>query len=280
MNDALQRKLVRLQARTASKTPSIRFCPYSYQIKRRRVKDASGKTMLVDIVPIEINCGKCLQCRQKKVKEWTFRLELEALAHVQKPLFLTLTLKKNEQPNKKKCQAYFKALRRKGLRIRYYLISEYGTRGGRTHYHAIVFGDTGVDNHKKIIDTWRHGHVRLSPVTPRRIRYVAKYHALPPRTFNQAASRTFVLMSRKPGIGGQHRSEYDRSGVELVRDHSGGKLGLPRYYRLDRDNSATSEAQLESIYARVAKEKNRASYPQEVLAKEMRIFKQSLKKEY
>ena len=60
--------------------------------------------------------------------------------------FITLTYNNNNLPKykslvKKELQDFFKRLRKKyGEGIRYYACGEYGPKGKRPHYHAIIFG--------------------------------------------------------------------------------------------------------------------------------------------
>ena len=108
--------------------------------------------------------------------------------------FLTLTyddehLPKGEKLEKEEMQKFWKRLRKAtGTKIRYYMAGEYGTEGGRPHYHACVFGwkprDTVVWREKKDFKLftseftnkiWGNGYVVVGDVTFDSAAYVARY---------------------------------------------------------------------------------------------------------
>ena len=96
-------------------------------------------------MPVQVPCGKCIGCRLDYSRKWAIRCVLEAQMHKEN-CFLTLTyddehLPKGEKLEKEEMQKFWKRLRKAtGTKIRYYMAGEYGTEGGRPHYHACVFG--------------------------------------------------------------------------------------------------------------------------------------------
>lgn len=112
---------------------------------------------------IEVPCGRCLACRIQRTREWTARLIQESDSWAS-TVFLTLTYDDAHLPadgglHKDDLQKFFKRLRRdlayEDRKIRYYACGEYGDRGFRPHYHAIVFGLSLTDSDKQIVmDNW------------------------------------------------------------------------------------------------------------------------------
>lgn len=111
-------------------------------------------------------CGQCLSCRIKRRSTWAHRLLLESLHHGSVS-FVTLTYSEDGIPVTKKnlstlsirdYQLFMKRLRKavRPLRLRFYLVGEYGDETFRPHYHAVLFG----------VDACRYGDSRLAPRQP------------------------------------------------------------------------------------------------------------------
>lgn len=104
-------------------------------------------------VPIPLfylfKCGTCPLCRSQKASEYAFRSICESVKYPQDILFVTLTYKSEFLPKNgvevSACQKYFKRLRawlserRMPTDFRYFLVSEYGAKYGRPHYHFILW---------------------------------------------------------------------------------------------------------------------------------------------
>lgn len=107
-----------------------------------------------DVVP----CGKCPECRKRKISGWSFRLTQQDKVSMSS-YFLTLTYDTSTVPIsqsgfmslvKRDLQLFFKRLRKAhtaGLSdghcvvrpIKYYAVGEYGGKSFRPHYHVILF---------------------------------------------------------------------------------------------------------------------------------------------
>lgn len=147
-----------------------------------------------------------------------------------------------------------KRLRRRlaPAKIRFYLVSEYGEKNDRPHYHAIIFGhdfskDPGAQLVKRGLYTsplleaaWGLGHVSSGEVTDASIRYVCNYvlekEDVPlfvsiETGESRPCSPVFALMSRNPGIGANW---IDAHAAETYRDddvvNAGFRRQPPRYY--------------------------------------------------
>lgn len=138
-------------------------------------------------------CGYCDECRYEKVRNWTYKIWLEALEH-EKKCFLTLTYKDNikgKNLDKNDLVKFIKRLRKKGYKFKYFAVGEYGTKKGRAHYHVILLGWSPPDIRKmhgakskkgkelftsKIIkDTWDQGIITVQPFGIDEIGYITLY---------------------------------------------------------------------------------------------------------
>ena len=208
----------------------------------------------VGVVP----CGRCPNCRTNKRQSWIYRLECEAKQYPLS-LFVTLTYDDEHLPierigsdlfveevsvvSKRDVQLFMKRLRRKyeDYKIRYFLTSEYGTQGGRPHYHMILFGFpfTGKKAGDLLAECWQQGFVQAHPLTQREISYTCKYmyekSTIPSVLQGVKSAQPFMMCSRRPGIGFSWLTDYI---VDFYRNHprdyvrtaAGLRMALPRYY--------------------------------------------------
>lgn len=193
--------------------------------------------------PVSVPCGKCIPCLVNKRTEWSFRLEQEhrvsKSAH-----FVTLTydqkhLRTDNSLDKRDLQLYLKRLRKKDgtARIRYYAVGEYGTHGGRPHYHILLFNS--VEEH--IRSAWCDskgnaiGIVHVGQVQAASIAYVTKY-IIQKDSYPEGVEKPFATMSRAYGIGAHYLSddmvEWHRVDDRNYTVSPGNVKGrLPRFYR-------------------------------------------------
>lgn len=151
---------------------------------------------------VQVPCGYCLECRLAKAKDWATRCICEARCWA-KNCFVTLTYNTPNLPltakgqmtlRPKDVQDFFKRLLKKEKStkfspIRRFYCGEYGPKGGRPHYHAIIFnycpddlkfykkGKNGDDifTSKKLQKIWGKGFVTIGTVTTKSAGYVARY---------------------------------------------------------------------------------------------------------
>lgn len=149
-------------------------------------------------------CGKCTECRIKKVKEWSARCLAEKKTS-ENVHFVTLTysdenLKFREVDGvyfpilcKEDVQKFFKRLRKhffgnSGGNIRYFLSGEYGENTLRPHYHAIIYnlplddlrlykvvGKTIYYISDLLSSIWGLGHVVVGKVNDKTVSYTCSY---------------------------------------------------------------------------------------------------------
>lgn len=169
-----------------------------------RLKGPDGKYRLFP-------CGRCCVCKSKKSSTWLYRLKIEN-KYSFRSYFITLDYDPEHIPlcerddhilwcfNYKDVQKYHKLLRNKlleyGLTFRFYLVSEYGVKGERPHYHELLFLNV-IDESKikyfkdskevrfrfydnlintLVADCWKCGsHTEVSNLTIARMMYAAGY---------------------------------------------------------------------------------------------------------
>lgn len=163
-------------------------------------------------------CGKCAACKVNHQKEFAVRCSLEA-TYYKENCMVTLTYREGQCPRKlikRDLQKFIKDCRNAGLKFRYYGCGEYGTEGGRPHYHLIMFGywpsDAIVDHTSKsgypvytsrfLTNIWRRGIVSISEMAPSTAAYVAGYVG------KKLGLGEFTLMSTRPGIGARYLQEH------------------------------------------------------------------------
>lgn len=200
-----------------------------------------------------VPCGHCINCCNRKISSWAFRLNNEA-KFAETALFVTLTyddchLRRsvNGYANlcKRDVQLFFKRFRRSGQYIKYYCVGEYGSRYMRPHYHIILFNayfDSSFIIDGKTLNAhscWQNGHVVAGMLTPAAVNYTLKYISKPrslPAFFSDDRLAPFSLMSKglgscylSPSIINYHRSyPVDRFNCIL---QGGYKIALPRYFK-------------------------------------------------
>lgn len=183
-------------------------------------------------------CGQCVVCKINKSREWTFRMIAES-GYWQDSAFLTLTYSDEEQIslNKTHLQTFFKNLRKRDLKFKYYAAGEYGEENFRPHYHVCLFFNGKLDFTSDLsygdgnghLAGWTHGVVNYGSFTKDSARYVADYllksigQEVPPFLHGP-----FRLVSK--GMGelyfDDNKASIEKHGVFL----NGSNLALPRYF--------------------------------------------------
>lgn len=231
---------------------------------------------------IQIPCGKCIGCRLDYARGWTMRLMAEKQDWPDELCwFLTLTYDDEHLPvvlgadsfgeaklwptlRPRDLTLFWKSLRKQFavVGLKYFAAAEYGSKTGRPHYHAIVFGlpldldrldhltpysrnDMGdtVYRSAKLERIWKNGRVMVGKVTDKSCGYVARYclKKLYDQSIDDFSNREheFTRMSRNPGIGANwsYQNVVDLALFSLP-SAPGQKFTLPRYFmeRLRKDD--------------------------------------------
>jgi hypothetical protein len=230
-------------------------------IKRDKTKKAfSGYAYSSHIIP----CGRCSACVARRRDQWAFRLYQEAL-NSDSMCFMTMTYGENydtstgeyiygENPeyviyegkpydtlNREHVKKFHRALRQRlDLdRFKYYTIGEYGSQGGRPHYHSIMFNlpDKIIKNSQLVAeDFWRRGQVDIGTVTIASIKYVTGYFYKSFRAVKESKIPSpFAIMSKRIGecyVNNENIVDHHKRNLDpTVRMPGGYKIPMPRYYR-------------------------------------------------
>lgn len=159
---------------------------------------------------LPVGCGQCLPCRVQKQRTWAHRMYLESLMHEQN-VFLTLTYSPEEMPvdgslNPEHPKLFLMRVRSQiyPMKLRFVLAGEYGDKGGRPHYHMMIFGMSVLDE-ALFLSKWPHGFIQVGDCNIKTCMYVSKY-TLKRMTDEQdwrldGRHPEFARRSLKPGIG-------------------------------------------------------------------------------
>lgn len=246
------------------------MCLYPKIIKNRKylankknkgiVPQAKDKRVLY----VPVACGKCMECRKQKARQWQVRLS-EEIRHNGSGKFVTLTFSNEsleelgstinglsgyELDNEiatKAVRRYFERWRKKYKKsCKHWLVTELGTtRTERIHLHGIMWTDE-VEDIKKI---WKYGNVWIGDyVSEKTINYIVKYISKGDKVHKEYKSK--ILTSA--GIGKGYINRFDgKSHVynkgdtkEFYRTRTGVKLNLPIYYR----NNLFTEEEREKLW--------------------------------
>lgn len=180
-------------------------------------------------------CGRCHPCLVRRREIWKHRIMMECFCHSH-CAFVTLTYADPERQHSlvpRDATLFLKKLRKEmpivkdpvsgtyeQMKIRYYLVGEYGDKNGGAHFHLILFGFQTCLRGRTFITSerptccsvcdmvrrcWGNGHVFLGDVTPKSVGYVVDYVTKNMRRTDDERLKgrwpEFSRMSLRPGIG-------------------------------------------------------------------------------
>lgn len=203
----------------------------------------------------KIACGQCIGCRLERSRVWAVRCEHEARMYGDNNMFLTLTFNSDQNVEytnnlvPKVFVDFMKRFREKCGKLRFFHCGEYGSKGGRPHHHAIIFGyrfpdlrlvlrtgsGSNVYRSKMLEDLWEFGFSSVGDVTFESCAYVARYimkKQLGPNADYKGKYPEYLTMSRRPGIG---KTFFDKYEEDIYSDDSivirnGIHCRPPRFY--------------------------------------------------
>lgn len=200
------------------------------------IKLQSGHT-----TTLQVPCGKCIECLQLRTHDWEFRLRIEQLNSLAS-YFLTITYEDSFLPHNgvevSDMQKFFKRLRKRNIKFKYYCIGEYGTINKRPHYHCIIFIKEKFiplnEFHSLCISSWTKGFIKLSPLSRGRIHYCIAY--LIGQKQIEGKNKQFTCMSKQPGIGADALNNKQFV-LDLYKNNfqsvisNGRRIHCPRYFK-------------------------------------------------
>ena len=204
---------------------------------------------------VPVSCGRCIECRKKKRREWLVRLS-EEIKTDKKCMFVTLTFddksfkelsrkvfnreaSNNEEENEvciKAVRMWLERIRAKtGKSIKHWLITEKGEDFGRIHLHGIIWAGNWA------LNEWGYGYVSHGTyVNEQTINYITKYVTKVNANFKDFIGK--ILTSK--GIGREYIDKYKGSGkADEYITRKGFRINQPDYYRRNIYND-----DFESIY--------------------------------
>lgn len=214
-----------------------------------------------------VGCGKCVACRGRRVSDWKLRLLFDQKA-LKKPAgagsfsfiyFVSLTYNDENLPlNSNLCNSditkFIKKFRERlryrlgnivAKSLKYIVAGEYGTRGGRPHYHMILYGVEMTPEVLSFIDNcWQKGFVDKRPVKSMNgavsyvLDYLLKTDGFYSLKSGESKSEFTIRTNRVPpfvhfskGIG----LKYFNDNLEKIREFglkiNGKRVALPVYFK-------------------------------------------------
>lgn len=250
------------------------MCLYPRLIQNRKyipnIKNGGQVPPVFDnrVLAVPVGCGKCMECRKQKMRNWQVRLS-EELKSNNKAEFITLTfsdeslrslrkavwkkennLKGYELENAIATLAVRRFLERwrkdSKKSIRHWLVTELGTtKTERIHLHGLIWSE----DRNRIQEKWKYGIVGFGKyVNEKTVNYIVKYVNKGDNVHREYNS--IVLTSK--GIGSTYvKSINSKNNIyikgktdELYRTRNGTKMALPTYYR----NKIYSDQQREKLW--------------------------------
>jgi hypothetical protein len=220
---------------------------------------------------VPIACGECIECFNKKAREWKVRLS-EDIREFKNGKFVTLTfsnesykelyeISKGEGYNRDNSIAtiavrrFLERYRKEHKKsLRHWLITELGkVNTEHIHLHGIVWSDdmVNVAKHWKYGYVWkgynRNGNI-VNYVSERTVNYCMKYFTK--RDVLHKTWKPIVLCSS--GIGGSYEKREDfkrhkfigKETKDYYKTREGYKMSMPIYYR----NKAYNEKEREELW--------------------------------
>lgn len=243
------------------------MCLYPKLIKNRRYvpnkKNRGVPPQCPDerLLYVTAACGKCVECRQQKQRQWLVRMS-EELRQEPNAYFITLTIDDksyselsntynitdNNEIATKAIRLCLERIRKQtGKSVKHWFITELGhEKTERLHLHGIVWG-IGTD--KLITEKWKYGITFTGFfVNEKTIQYITKYMTKIDEKHKNFIGK--VLCSA--GIGSNYTNRYDgkqheykpNETIETYRLRNGAKINLPVYYR----NKLFTEDEREKLF--------------------------------
>lgn len=205
-------------------------------------------TRIIHDAPVA--CGKCMNCRNKRISGWAARLMKEDM-HSSMSFFVTFTY---DPAHVMFCEKgrptlwpshltnYWKLLRKKNVKFKYYACGEYGSNRKRPHYHAILFIKETTLSPTQVINlidsTWVHGETFSGTVTAESIAYTLKYISKKGSVPEYAGDKRHAEFQRSSkGLGLDYLQKIGHWHLDDLLNRAyiplqgGGKAPIPRYYK-------------------------------------------------
>lgn len=243
------------------------MCLYPKLIKNRRYvpskKNGGVPPQCPDerLLYVTAACGKCMECRQQKQRQWLVRMS-EELRQEPNAYFITLTIDDksyselsntynitdNNEIATKAIRLCLERVRKlTGKSVKHWFITELGhEKTERLHLHGIVWG---LGNGEKMTNSWKYGITFTGYfVNEKTIQYITKYMTKIDEQHKDFIGK--ILCSKGIGAGYIKRDDAKKhtykpgETIETYRLRNGSKINLPIYYR----NQLFTEEEREALF--------------------------------
>ncbi|WGL30945.1 replication initiator protein [Dipodfec virus UOA04_Rod_565] len=200
---------------------------------------------------IPAECGRCAECRKKKVREWRIRIEWENKTNPDPVYYVTFSFSEealDDMPNDANVAAeravrkwVYRCVKATGKSPKYWLCPELGPNNTeRLHLHGVIW--TKYPEH---LEKWGYGNVKVEKCTEDTVGYCTKYILKP----DEIHPEFFAKMICSKGIGkGFLKSEDAQQLIrkkdedkEFLRTKTGKKINVPQYWRRQLFSDETLE---------------------------------------
>lgn len=183
---------------------------------------------------VTADCGKCLECRKKKMREWKVRL-IEELRYNHNAIFVTLTLNNESLEKMWKPKDYIRRFleryRKKTKKsVKHWFVTEAGEENGRLHFHGIIWD---WNNEIELNKTWKYGFVYIGNyVNEKSINYIVKYMLKPNLKFKDFKQEVFCSAGIGKNFINRPQALISKKKLEeFYRLNNGQKIAMPKYYK-------------------------------------------------
>ena len=221
------------------------------------------------VLVVPAGCGKCMECKKQKSREWQVRLQ-EEIRHSKNGKFVTLTFSNESIKELSKnielkgydldneiatlaTRRFLERWRKKYKKsVKHWLVTELGGNGTENiHMHGIIWTNESAETINKI---WKYGYTWIGDknnggyVSEKTVNYITKYVTKTDIKHSEYNSK--ILCS--PGIGKNYIEREDsklnkyksENTKETYTTRTGVKLALPIYYR----NKIYNEEEREKLW--------------------------------
>ena len=245
------------------------MCLYPRLMKNKKYlpnkKNGGNAPVPVDkrVLAVSAGCGKCIECRKQKARQWQARLS-EEIIEDKKGKFVTLTFsneslkelaevtegegyEKDNNIAKKAVRRFLERWRKKWKKsVKHWLIPELGHEGTeRLHIHGIIW----TDEIKDISEIWKYGYVRIGTyINEESIGYITKYITKKDEKHKNFEARILSSSGIGEGFSKGIRSKINKYKIEGTEENyinkSGRKIAMPMYWR----NKIYSDEEREKLW--------------------------------
>lgn len=224
------------------------------------------------VLMVPVGCGKCMECKKQKAREWSVRLQ-EEIRQDKRGKFVTLSFSDealedlgkgiklegyalDNELGRLAVRRFLERWRKKHKKsVKHWIVSEIGGKGTeRLHLHGLIF----TNEPEEIKKHWQYGNAYIGDwVGEDTVNYIVKYIHKTDSKHKEFNSK--VLTSAGIGKGYVERpdSENNRYKGDKTKDRyrarNGAITGLPKYYR----NKIYSDEEREELWLQMLDKKIR-----------------------